>query len=60
LRQTDKEILDIKFVLIAKQDRAERARAEKLGREVLARYRVLEDDDWRARPLVSSLDELLC
>src|SRR5262249_61456182 len=57
LRKTEKEILEIKFVLYTQPDRALRERSEEQCRQLLERYKVLDLDDWRDRPLFASLEE---
>src|SRR5262249_11830377 len=54
LRETEKEILEIRFGLKPESDPAERARAEERCRSVLNRYGVFEKD-WRGHALFADL-----
>src|SRR5205807_7473982 len=56
LRETEKEILGIRFVLRPESDPAQRARAEERCRNGLNRYGVLDLDDWRGHILFALLD----
>ncbi|MBI1914432.1 MAG: tetratricopeptide repeat protein, partial [Planctomycetes bacterium] len=55
LRETEKEILEIRFALRPELDPVERARAEERCRSILNRYGVFEKD-WREHALFADLD----